>query len=366
MLLVVAYHAWGLPAAGYLGVDIFFVVSGFLITGLVARAIDEERFSAREFYLRRARRLLPAAYVVLASCCLAAPWLLTYAELKAFWAQVVGAVTLSSNIVLWRQGGYFAGDAELKPLLHFWSLAIEEQYYLLLPAALVLMPRRRWKVAMLGCVAASFGLAVYGAAHHPDATFYWLPTRAWELGIGSLGALAAWRAPLLHRLLAAAFWPAVAVLVAVPLAATRFVHPGPMALLVCVATLVALARWHEGAQRLAVVRGLARVGDISYSLYLVHWPLLAFLRSASLEEPSLAWRTAAALVSFPLAWLLWRFVETPWRDPRRLPRLVPWALMGVAMVMTAGSLVARMAWADNEWVERLAPNHGLGLACAHA
>ena len=190
VLLVVFYHArLGPPVAGYLGVDIFFVISGFLITGLVRKSIERGDFSFTQFYFRRAKRLLPAAYVTFLVTVLCAPVILGSEELNDLVAQVVGAVTFTANIVLWQQAGYFEGPAELKPLLHVWSLSIEEQYYFLLPASLVLIPRRFWLPAAIATAALSLALCIVGGYWKPIATFYLLPTRAWELAIGSIGAL---------------------------------------------------------------------------------------------------------------------------------------------------------------------------------
>lgn len=225
--LVLLYHADIAPfAAGFLGVDIFFVVSGFLITSMVRRAVEDGTFRFSEFYFRRAKRLLPAAYVTFLLTALAAPLILNAQELQDFTRQVFGAVTFSANVVLFLQAGYFAGAAELKPLLHVWSLAIEEQYYLLLPAFLVWLPRRWWLAGGVLLMLGSLALCLVLLPIKPVATFYLLPTRAWELGLGSLAALApVWvaRWAAMWRL---AFWPALGGLILVPIFPTGLPHPG--------------------------------------------------------------------------------------------------------------------------------------------
>jgi peptidoglycan/LPS O-acetylase OafA/YrhL len=240
VLLVVIYHAeLGWIKAGYLGVDIFFVISGFLIAGLIASQIADEAFSFREFYYRRAKRLLPSAYVVTGLTTLAAPFFLSDLALGDLAQQVMGALTFTANIVLWWQTGYFAETADTKPLLHFWSLAVEEQYYLILPALLCFVPRRRWKATLSGLLLASALLCAFMVMNHPSAAFYLMPTRFWEMAIGSVAALFGKHPAMASRL---SSWrlPALAVLIIVPIFPTGLQHPGADAALVCLATAVLL------------------------------------------------------------------------------------------------------------------------------
>jgi peptidoglycan/LPS O-acetylase OafA/YrhL len=312
--LVVLYHA-GLPGVpqGYLGVDIFFTISGFLITGIVVRGLEASTFRFAEFYARRARRLLPAAWVMLAVTTLLAAWLLTATRYVEYRAQLTGASVFAANIVSWQQTGYFATDAAFSPLLHMWSLAVEEQYYLLMPLALWLLPRR-WRLAGVALgTAASLALCLYLVERRPSVAFFFLPTRAWELGIGSVGALVAGD-PRVRRWAGGLLVPALGLVLAVPLLPLAGPHPGWNALAVCLGTLGVLLAGSAALARNAAVRGLARVGDLSYSLYLVHWPLLSLARVAHLTK-ALPPAVAAGLVlaSLLLAWAMFRFVEEPCR-----------------------------------------------------
>ncbi|WP_162301409.1 acyltransferase family protein [Cognatilysobacter segetis] len=316
-LIVVLQHASPtLLHAGYLGVDIFFVISGFVITNLIARDMDAGTFRLRDFYFRRAKRLLPAAYATFAATTVASLFFLDMREWHDFGAQLLGAVTYTANFVLLGQTGYFAGEAALKPLLHVWSLSVEEQFYLLLPASLIVTPRKAWLPVMLAVVAASVAFYLVQMQVRPDAAFYLLPTRAWQLGLGVVAALVARMQPvqIIARLL---FWPALAALLLVP-SAPLGLSAQAAAVAVCLAATVVVLRAHPGADAAAPVRGLARVGDFSYSLYLVHWPIFAFLHNVyagdpTLGEPSvlvLASATAGAIVG---GWLLYRLVELPTR-----------------------------------------------------
>jgi peptidoglycan/LPS O-acetylase OafA/YrhL len=209
-----------------------------------------------------------------------APFVLNAQELQDFTGR-------SSGGELQRQPGpadagrLLAGAADLKPLLHTWSLSIEEQYYLLLPAFLAFVPRRYWVPGGLVLFLASLGMCLGLQPYKPIATFYLLPTRGWELGVGSMVALMPALMGRIRPLLAVLFWPAVAVLAVIPVFPTGLPHPGPDALLVCLATAVVIARRHPLLERSLLSRGLARIGDVSYSLYLAHWPPFAFLKNAS-------------------------------------------------------------------------------------
>ena len=187
---VILFHA-GFRAfsGGYVGVDVFFVISGYLITSLIIAEKALGTFSLARFYERRARRILPALFVVMAVCIPVAWLCLLPSDMEAFSKSLVAVSVFASNVLFYRESGYFAADAELKPLLHTWSLAVEEQYYVLYPLFLLAAWRfgRKWVVASIAIVALfSLALAQWGAFNSPAATFFLLPTRGWELLAGAL------------------------------------------------------------------------------------------------------------------------------------------------------------------------------------
>lgn len=368
ILLVLVYHSRLLPAlhSGFLGVDIFFVISGFLITSIVSRQLLSGRFSFANFYFRRARRILPAAYLMLALVALASAFLLSPAAQAEFQKQLKGSVFYYANIALWQQSGYFDSEATRKPLLHMWSLAIEEQYYLLMPAALALLPTRGRLPAVFAATAISLATCLLAVEMRPAASFFLLPTRAWELGIGSIGALLPAVAST-QEWARRFFWPALAALVLVPWLPAFGPHPGISALVVCVATLLVLLARRLDWDASPGMRAAAWLGTISYPLYLVHWPLLTFARIAYLGPPPQQVRLFLVLASVGIAWLVYKLVEVPIRNA------VPNASRGFVGAFALASLllvalVPAMAAATSspgaaKEFDRTA-NHGFAPECA--
>ena len=286
--------------------------------------------------------------------------------MQDFAGQVAGAVTFTANVVLFFQSGYFAGAAELKPLLHTWSLSIEEQYYLLLPAFLVFMPRRFWWKSSLFLLLASLGLCLVLVSVKPIASFYLLPMRGWELGIGSLAAIFqpdGVRAKAVYKWL---FWPSMTVLFIVPIWPTGLPHPGVDAMLVCVATIVVILRRHPLLDRSLIFRALAKIGDISYSLYLAHWPPLAFLKNAAVGPVTLQQNLLALGVGIVLAWFLYRFVELPTRRLQIHPsrRFVFSGLAASLCVISVPLAVAKMPVTGPDYAHVRRSNDGFSAECA--
>ncbi|WP_237054917.1 acyltransferase family protein [Microbulbifer sediminum] len=322
VLPVVFAHA-GLPgfSGGYVGVDVFFVISGYLITGILVREIRQGSFSLANFYERRARRILPALFAMLTACTLASWFVLPPDLLEGYARSLLSTILFASNIWFWRNSGdYFGASAEWEPLLHTWSLAVEEQFYVFFPLLLCLLARRNGRIlaVVAGLSFASLGASAWATQALPFANYFLTPTRIWELGLGALlamGAIPHCRRRVVLELAAAAGLAAIAYSVVAYDEATPF--PGLAALLPCGGAVALI--WAGGQQRVLAARLLSLpvfvgVGLVSYSLYLWHWPVLVFTRFAlgGAELPLLSALLAVGLAAI-LAYLSWRWVEKPFR-----------------------------------------------------
>ena len=304
IILVLMHHARiSFVPGGFLGVDIFFVISGYLMAGIIDEALNNGSFSFAAFYARRVRRLLPAAYATLLVTAALAPLLLDASEYRYFVTQLAGSFGFFVNFVLWQQTDYFGSGAELKPLLHMWSLSVEEQFYIFLPMGMLLATRRFRLAAITALVLASAALCVHVLRISPSATFYLLPTRAWELGLGSMTALLVRRGVLQSRPLPALRIACAATLVVVPLLADAGGHPGLPAALCCLATALLLVPGAQvGSGKL--LAPIAWTGDRSYSLYLVHWPVYSLVNNVYIDAVPQYLNLALLLVC-----LLWTEVQ---------------------------------------------------------
>jgi len=349
---VILFHA-GFRAfsGGFVGVDVFFVISGYLITSLILAEVARGNFSLTSFYERRARRILPALFLVMAACIPAAWVYLLPSDMKSFSESLAAVSVFASNVLFYNENGYFAADAELKPLLHTWSLAVEEQFYVLFPLLLLAAWRlgRRWTVALLALVGLlSLGLAQWGASVNPEATFLLLPTRVWELLMGALIAFYcdARQSPAggvgaNPRISEVAGFVGVAMILLAVFAFDRETpFPGVYALLPTIGTALVILFAHprSGVGKLLGSRTFVGLGLISYSAYLWHQPLFAFARQRSLAEPGRALLLGLAFLAIVLAGLSWRYVERPFRDRTRFSRTqVAWygVLCSLAFVALA-------------------------------
>jgi len=344
VMLVVNFHAFpdAMPG-GFIGVDVFFVISGFLITGIIARELESQRFSLLSFYHRRVRRIFPALIVVL-SAALALGWLwmlpAAYTKLSA---DIFASAAFSANIALLLQSGYFDVESAKKPLLHLWSLGIEEQFYLVWPLILMLAARLRlnllWVAASIGI--ASFVLNVALIRTNPVATFYLPFTRAFELLAGAALACAWGR---LSQDVTASNWRAGAGIVLIAIAAavldTHSAFPGWWALLpVAGAALLLSAPGAWACRHWLASPPMVWIGQISYPLYLWHWPLLVFFAIIKFEPLTLVERELVLLLSALLAWATYWFIERPFRFGRPVPIKALGLCAGMVLVAVAGGVV---------------------------
>lgn len=323
---VILFHAgFTLFGGGYVGVDVFFVISGYLITGILIRQIAEGRFSILDFYERRARRILPALFAMMLATIPFAWWLLLPGELQDFFQSFAAASLSVSNILFWQESGYFAPDAELKPLLHTWSLGVEEQFYILFPPLLMLLahPRLRMSLATQAALLATIAAVSLWVAQRLLATesafvFYMLPTRAWELAVGGLCAM--WHG---HRAIrGSAILSTTGLLLilgAMVVYRPETPFPGLSALPPVLGSALVLlyATPQTPAGRLLSLRPMVGIGLISYSLYLWHNPVLVFLRHYTGAHLDTGPVIAGIVMTFALAWASWRFIETPFRHGGR-------------------------------------------------
>lgn len=343
---VILFHAgFALFRGGFVGVDVFFVISGFLITSIIVEELKTGQFSVLRFYERRARRILPALFTVMAACIPFAYRLLSPDGLKDF-AQSLAAICLfASNILFWGESGYFDTQAELKPLLHTWSLAVEEQFYVIFPLLLLAAWRlgRRFLLVLVGGIAVlSFITSVDEVRSFPSAAFYLLPSRAWQLLVGALASLAAdgwWNATARHSVVRlsgeAIGWVGMTmILFSLFLFDARTPFPGLYAAVPTLGTaLVLLAATNAtSVGRMLAWRPLVGLGLISYSVYLWHQPLFAFTKHSLLADLPTDLAIVLCVTTLVLGCLSWRYVEQPFRDRSRISRGTVFGLSAAGML----------------------------------
>lgn len=326
VLSVVLYHyGIGQLSGGFVGVDIFFVISGYLITGIIQKEIERGSFTFAGFYERRVRRIFPALFAMMLVTLFVGAYVLLPSDLVRLGNGTLSTLLFASNVLFWRQSGYFDASSEYNPLLHTWSLSVEEQFYIGLPILLILLHRfvkGGLKTALVICAIASFALCLWVQALRPTATFFLSPFRAWELLLGgavAIGVVPPIRTARTRLLLSTG---ALALL----LFSLWWIKAGPafpgwQAMLPVVATAALLHAGVQGSspvQRLLSLKPLVLVGLISYSLYLWHWPLIVFTRYRNGMEPLapiMGWLLLG--VAILLAAASYRWVETPLRRSKQ-------------------------------------------------
>ena len=333
VLAVVSYHYWGgLFSGGFIGVDIFFVISGYLLSSIVISEVQADQFSFSRFYERRIRRIFPALFALLVFCVVFAWLFLLPPDVVSFSHSLLAASLSVSNFYFWNTSSYFDAPAAVRPLLHTWSLAVEEQFYLVLPIFIVIVHRylpRLLRTIVVAVTVTSFTWSVIEVRLDPGAAFYLPFTRAWELLLGTVLALRIVPAPQSQKWREAiAASGILGILASIFIMTANTPFPGENALLPCVAAGAIILMGEEG--NTLVGRALSRrpvvfIGLISYSLYLWHWPLLIFSRIAvfkSFDIPATnGTNMLLALISTAIAAASWRYIESPFRiGPHRPSR----------------------------------------------
>jgi len=388
VLLVMAFHAFPVwVPGGFVGVDIFFIISGYLITGTILRDVGGGSFTFLQFYARRFRRIVPALAIVLAGTLIVGVYVLLPAELEALGRHVWAGAAFVNNLVLWRESGYFDGAAATKPLLHLWSLGIEEQFYLLWPPLLLIAVRRRLNLVRLMSLlaAASFALNVGLIGQYEPTTFYLLPTRFWELLVGAIlvqlefdfaAAKSSAFRPMLGTdatsvLQNAKAWTGLGVaLIAAAALSDGSAFPGWRAAMpVAAASLLISAGPNAWLNRVVFSsRPAVALGLMSYPLYLWHWPMLSFARIVEGDVPSRTIRVASLLMASLFAWLTWRLVEQPARrlfptggSRRTMRACVAASVTALGCLAAVGAtLQARHGFPD--WFAKRFPEHSAELS----
>ncbi len=349
VLAVILYHAdLALFSGGFVGVDIFFVISGFLITSILLDDAKADKFSIVKFYERRIRRIFPALFFMLLIVSLISTILLLPPDLKDY-GQSLAATALSlSNVHFWSEAGYFDMDSRYKPLLHTWSLGVEEQFYIFFPLLLFLIYRFKQQKKILflfgGVFLLSLSFSIWSTPLYPKFSFFLPATRAWELMLGSLLALN--RLPQIRNITANNVMAAIgltAILAPVFLYSEATLFPGLNALAPCLGTGIII---HSGIKqqtaihRLLALKPTVLIGLISYSLYLWHWPLFSLYRYYNVNALSVNETLSIIFISTIIAYLSWRFIERPFRDSKPIfsrRHIFVFALLAVATACITGA-----------------------------
>jgi peptidoglycan/LPS O-acetylase OafA/YrhL len=350
ILPVVLFHAFpNLLPGGFIGVDIFFVISGYLITSILLKDIQAGNYSIKTFYARRVRRIFPALSVVLLFC-LALGWVvLTAVEYRSLGKHMAGGAGFIANFMFWREAGYFDAAGDTKPLLHLWSLGIEEQFYIVWPLLLYFFAKRSWNILSLILVVAlfSFGLNVWQVGSNPSAAFYSPFSRSWELALGAFLAYQALRPTQAftsimerHRSVLSGLGLIMLVIGFVVINESR-AFPGWWALLPALGSALLIASGPHGLVNRFVLshKIFVWVGLISFPLYLWHWPLLSFARIIYSETPPVDVRAVLVVLSIALAALTYYLIEKPIRQSSsKRPLIIALSIL-MLCICIAGAVV---------------------------
>lgn len=344
VLPVILFHAgFEVFSGGFLGVDIFFVISGYLITSIIIADLDDNKFSIVDFYERRARRILPALFFVLIVCIpIAWLWMLPN-QMKGFSQSLVAVSLFSSNILFWRTSGYFDTSAEEKPLLHTWSLAVEEQYYLFFPLFLILtwrLGKNRifWLIVVTGLL--SLTLCEWAWRNQPTANFYLAPTRAWELLAGSLSAFLVYKNGVQKSEFLASLGLGLTIFAIFSFDEnTPFPSTYTLVPVLGVVLIILYATTETYVAKFLSIKTFVTIGLLSYSAYLWHQPLFAFAKIRLVVPPSGFLMGVLSILSLILAYFSWKFIEAPFRrkDAFTRKRIFQLSSFGIVFFIVLGT-----------------------------
>lgn len=322
--VILSHAGFKIFYGGFIGVDIFFVISGFLITTILYQELNEKKISLTNFYERRARRILPALFIVMGACATLAYWSLLPHELDSFGQSLVATSLFSNNILLALTSGYWSLASEFKPLLHTWSLGVEEQYYVLIP--LIFIFYRQWASSSIlrlfvSATLVSLILAEIGSHIWTNFSFYLLPTRSWELLLGGIVAVKqtnVLKINWLNKPIRQAI-SSLGLLIVVGSVLTFGEHvrsPGLMILIPTMgaASIILFAEPNTWVYRILSSKPAVTIGLISYSAYLWHQPIFAYARVLSREEPTPILMGILSALTLPIAYFSWKWIETPFRQ----------------------------------------------------
>lgn len=343
VLPVVFFHA-GISVfrGGYVGVDVFFVISGYLITSIILSELDQDKFSIINFYERRIRRIMPMLFFIIIFSSFLSWQIFFPSDMKAFSKSVTAVALFASNILFWSESGYWDISSELKPLLHTWSLAVEEQFYIAFPLMLSLLHklRKKWTILIIGMgTIGSFAIAEYGSFHYESAGFFLLPSRAWELFIGAICAVVINKYPLFYeKVISRKNRNEVLSLLGLSLIlcatfyfddSTPFPSRYTLVPTLGTALVIMFASTDTYVRRILSEKVLVRVGLLSYSIYLVHQPIFAFIRYSQFGELSYLTVLCAIVGIYVMSYLCWRFIEAPFRKKELIGKksIFRWALI---------------------------------------
>jgi peptidoglycan/LPS O-acetylase OafA/YrhL len=361
VLPVIMFHAgFDVFSGGFVGVDIFFVISGYLITTIIINDIQKKQFSLTGFYERRARRILPALFFVMILSLPFAWYLMPPDQLNDFSLSLVAVSLFVSNFLFWRQTGYFDAAAEEKPFLHTWSLAVEEQFYLIFPIFLMItwrLGRNRVFFLMIFLFLASFLLSEWGWRNKPIPNFYFPVTRFWELLTGSISAYIIYKDGVKSNNILS-FFGLILILLSIFVYDKDTPFPSFYGLMPVVgAALIIVFSEKTIVSKILSTKILVYIGLVSYSAYLWHYPIFAFWRVHTLGPADLSSSFIFLFLIFLLAALTWRFIETPFRKARNFKRKIVFLVVSIWMVIF--TVIGAIGYLNNGFIDRFGSKNSL-------